>query len=517
MSRSSRYVRVAPPGTKLLLRYPLSGRNVVILMTQTTQEIDPVLAGLEPLSVWKHFGQLARIPRESGNESGVRDYVTAFAGQRGISCESNEVGDVLLRVNPDAAGTVVALQAHMDMVCVASPGTAFDFGSEPIRLLRDGDFIRARGTSLGADNGIGVAYALALAEVAKGPLEVLLTVDEEQGFTGIEGVAAGWLRARTLINLDSEEEGFITIASAGARDYRVGLRAERVGTTSDITPIRVQVHGLKGGHSGIEIHRGRTNALKVLGRVLGIIRSSGGVVFGLQGGAAPNVIPSAATVSAGLPTERFGEFRASIEQLRQGLVTDEDPGLLIDIREEGESGAALVSSSVDRLVALLDELPTGVLVPSPRDPAQPFVSNNMAVIGERDGGIEVTMMSRSPSREELEQLADRYAAIAAAHGATMEAGRLVAGWAPDYDSPLLARFQRAHEKQYGKPAKILEIHAGLECGALQSKYPGIDLISVGPDITGVHSPDEKVSIPSTARVFELVRTVVDSLHDETSS
>ncbi|MBI5548094.1 MAG: M20/M25/M40 family metallo-hydrolase, partial [Deltaproteobacteria bacterium] len=205
--------------------------------------VAPALAGLEPASMWRHFGALARIPRESGNEEGVREYVKAFAAQRGIVCEVNEVGDVLLRVNPNAAGSVVALQAHMDMVCVSRDGAPFDFAHEPIRLKREGGMVCAEGTSLGADNGIGVAYALAMAEEAKGPMELLFTVDEEQGFTGVQGVAPGWMKAKTLINLDSEEEGSFTIASAGARDFLVQVPGEREAPKGNVKPFELVVDG----------------------------------------------------------------------------------------------------------------------------------------------------------------------------------------------------------------------------------------------------------------------------------
>ncbi|MCC6523464.1 MAG: M20/M25/M40 family metallo-hydrolase, partial [Polyangiaceae bacterium] len=452
--------------------------------------LDPALAGLEPAAMWRHFGALARIPHETGNEAGVRAYARAFAARHGIACEVNEVGDVLLRVRADTRGPIVALQAHMDMVCVSRDGAPYDFAREPIRLKRAGDSIRADGTSLGADNGIGVAYALALAEQAEGPLEVLLTVDEERGFTGIQGVAPGWLRAKMLINLDSEEEGYLTIASAGALDFEVKVPGVRAAPAGDLEVLAVTVDGLKGGHSGVEIHKGRTNALKVVGQVLDAALGCGGVVFGMRGGTAPNVIPSAAKATVGVPRGRAEELRRRVAELCAKLATAEDPELRIDLAPAEERRAPLTGPAAAALVALLAELPSGVLVASPRDPAQPFVSNNVGIVAEApDGGFELTLMSRSPSADELGALEARYRAIAEPCGAVVKLGRMIPGWAPDYESPLLATFQQAYRERYGKEAKLLEIHAGLECGALRTKYPGMDLISVGPDITGVHSPD----------------------------
>ncbi|MBI5533602.1 MAG: beta-Ala-His dipeptidase [Deltaproteobacteria bacterium] len=475
--------------------------------------IDPALVGLQPASMWRIFGDLARIPHGTGNEAGVREYVQAFAANKNIACEVNEIGDLLLRVRPDAKGPIVALQAHMDMVCVAKDGLAFDFARDPIRLVRDGDFIRADGTTLGADNGIGVAYALALVDEVTGPLEVLLTVDEEKGFTGIEGVAPGWLHAKILINIDSEEEGYLTIASAGGRDFVVQLPGARQDPSSKAEPLSVTIDGLKGGHSGVEIHRGRTNALKVMGQVLATAKACGGVVFGMDGGTAPNVIPSSAKAVVGLPVDRKEEFKAQVAALQRKLITEEDPVLRIEIAAAQESRKPLTDQASARLVAVIDETPSGVIIPSKLDPTQPFVSNNLAMVKElADGGLAITMMSRSPAIDELMKLGDRYRGIADKNGASMEAGRVVPGWAPNYDSPLLALFQKKYKEQSGKDAKVFEIHAGLECGALQGKYPGMDLISVGPDITGVHSPDEKVSIESARRTFDLVRAVIQELH-----
>jgi len=416
-------------------------------------------------------------------------------------------------VNPNAKGTIVALQAHMDMVCVSTDGAPYDFAHEPIRLKREGDIIRADSTSLGADNAIGVAYALALAEEATGPIEVLLTVDEEKGFTGIEGVAPGWLRAKTLINLDSEEEGFFTIASAGARDFLLQVACERQDAGVKLEPLMVTVDGLKGGHSGVEIHRDRTNAIKVMGQVLAAAKACGGVVYGMQGGTAPNVIPSASKAIVGVAADQTEQLRRRISELKGKLATEEDPALRIDLTAAAESRKPLTAQASDRLIQLIDQIPSGVIVASPRDPAQPFVSNNLGIVKELpDGGFELTLMSRSPVGAELEKLEGRYRAIAESNGATMTAGKVIPGWAPNYDSPLLARFQKKYKEQYGKEAKVLEIHAGLECGALQGKYPGMDLISIGPDITGVHSPAENVSAESARRTFDLVRSVIRDLH-----
>jgi dipeptidase D len=475
--------------------------------------IDPALAGLEPASMWRVFSDLARIPRETGNEAGVRTYARSYAKKRGWACEENEIGDVLIRVNTGAKGPVVAMQAHMDMVCVSKDGAPYDFAKEPIRLKREGDIIQAVSTSLGADNGIGVAFALALAEELKGPIEILLTVDEEGGFSGIQAVAAGWLKAKYLINIDSEEEGFFTIASAGGRDFIVRFAGDREASAPALDKLEVVMDGLKGGHSGVEIHRGRTNALKVLGEVFALAKAHGGAVYSMLGGTAPNVIPSACKGVVGVPAARASDFRKAVAVLQNKTLTEEDPVLRIELNAGSESRNPLTAAASDKLIKLLDQIPSGVIVPSKLDPTQPFVSNNLAMVKELpDGRFELTLMSRSPDGSELDKLSARYKDIAESNGGEIEPGKTVPGWKPNYDSPLLAKFQKKYREQYGKDGKVFEIHAGLECGALQGKYPDMDLISVGPDITGVHSPDEKVSIESTRRTYALVRDVIQDLH-----
>lgn len=470
--------------------------------------------GLEPAPMWRYFSDLTHIPRETGNEAGVRDYVRAYAAARGYACEINEVGDVLLRVRPEAAGPCVALQAHMDMVCVSRDGAPFDFATQPIPVRRDGDFICAEGTSLGADNGIGVAYALALAEETRGPIEVLLTVDEEKGFTGVAGVAPGWLRADRLINIDSEEEGYLTIASSGGRDFEARLPVARAAAGGPLVALELVVEGLKGGHSGVEIHRGRTNALKVAAKLIAEVIGRGGALYGLAGGTAPNVIPSSAHVVVGLAAADVEPLRARLAALQAALVTEEDPALRLSAVPASPAGEPLAAPLVTRLVKVLEGVPTGVIVASRLDPSQPFVSNNLAIVRESREHYEIVWMSRSPADDELAKLHDRYRVLATEVGFELVAGKLVTGWAPDYDSKLLARFREAYRARYGKDAKVLEIHAGLECGALKAKYPGLDAISVGPDITGVHGPDERVSIGSSARTYELVRAVIEGVHAE---
>jgi dipeptidase D len=485
--------------------------------TQTKFPLAKPFEGLEPARMWRYFSDLTHIPRETGNEAGVRAYVRGWAAERGFACEENEIGDVLVRVRPDAKGPKVAFQAHMDMVCVSRDGAPFDFATQPIPVVRDGDFIASDGTSLGADNGIGVAYALALAEETTGPIEILFTVDEEKGFTGVEGVAPGWLTASLLINIDSEEEGYLTIASAGGRDFtaRVAVeRAEGRGEGGALATFEVVLDGLKGGHSGIEIHRGRTNALKLAARVAAEALDEGGALVSLTSGTAPNVIPSSARVVVGLPAGAVERFRTRLEALRAELLTEEDPGLRVALTPATASAAPMTAAAAVRLVRAIEAVPTGVLVPSKLDPSQPFVSNNLAIARAAGTGVELVWMSRSPADEELEKLAARYRGLASEVGFELTAGKVVRGWAPDYDSKLLARFREGYRARYGKEAKILEIHAGLECGALKAKYPGMDAISVGPDITGVHGPDERVSISSSARTYDLVREVVEGIHAE---
>ena len=484
----------------------------------TANALPQALAGVEPTVVWKHFADLCRIPRCSGNEGAVRDHIVAFARDRGIAYDVDEVGNLVLRVRPDAPGEPICLQGHMDMVCVAEEGSSHDFDRDPITVRRVGNDLHANGTTLGADNGIGLAFALAAIDVTDAPLEILCTVDEEVGLVGASGLQAGWLKSRFLLNLDSEEEGFVTIACAGGRDLLVEIDSARAPFSTALDLMEVKIKGLKGGHSGIDIGLGRTNANRVLAVVLREVIDRDGAVYALEGGVKRNAIPSVGFATIGLPPEQKTGFRSVVARIREELVSDADPDLEIILSPASAptSGAAFAATTISTLLDLLTELPDGVLEHVPNDPDAPFVSANMALVSEKPGNkLRIVLSVRSPSAERLDRLEARVEDIATMHGARCSCQNGYPGWEPDYDSPLLSITKRVHERYFGERPKVLEIHAGLECGIIGSKYPDMHMISVGPDIHYPHSPSERVSIPSVERMFGFVVALVDTLAAET--
>lgn len=482
----------------------------------TDSALPDALVDAEPSTVWRHFADLCRIPRCSGNEDGVREHIMSFAKERGIDFDVDDVGNLVLRVRPDQPGDTICLQGHMDMVCVAEEGSTHDFARDPIVLRRVGDDLYANETTLGADNGIGLAYGLAAIDATDGPLEILCTVDEEVGLIGASGLQPGWLKSRFLLNLDSEEEGFITVACAGGRDLLVELDSARSATTRDLQIVDVKVKGLKGGHSGIDIGCGRTNANRVLAAVLREVLVQGGVIFSIDGGVKRNAIPPVASATVGLDEANVLAFESASARIRDKFSSAEDPDLavLVSTSPGDPNRPPFNTAVIETLLGLLTELPDGVLEHVPNDPDAPFVSANMALVSEKpENKLRVTMSVRSPSADKLDQLEHGIQSIATKHGAKCICENGYPGWEPDYDSPLLAAAQRIHSEYFGKPPKLLEIHAGLECGIIGAKYPEMHMISIGPDIHDPHSPRERVSIPSVERMFGYVIRLVNALNE----
>lgn len=476
------------------------------------KNLSPVLKGLQPEAVWRHFYALTQIPRCSGHEEGVRQYVQNFAKERGFVVETDAVGNVLLRVLPDAPGESICVQGHMDMVCVADEAVEHDFAKDPIGLRREDDKLYAIGTSLGADNGIGVAYGLALAESSTGPLEVLCTVDEEVGLVGASSLQPGWLKSKILLNLDSEEEDFITIACSGGRDWHVRLPFEMTARDAGQQLLEIKIGGLQGGHSGIDIDVGRVNALQVMGKMLAPVLEQGGALAMVQGGVKHNAIPSSARAQVSVAAGQQAMLQDLAKTLEQDLRCDADPGLEIVVRKAPQSvDQVLTNDKGLQVLALLQGLPHGVSKHSPKDPTLPFVSNNFAIVAWEEAQLHVTLSGRSPVAKEIDSIEARINSVCEPIGAAVVSENSYPGWEPNYDSPLLAKSQKIFAKYMGKEAKILEIHAGLECGIIGAKYPGMDMISIGPDLHYPHSPREHVIISSVERVFLLVQAIIDDL------
>ncbi|MEM1203070.1 MAG: beta-Ala-His dipeptidase [Acidobacteriota bacterium] len=480
------------------------------------------LSGLEPALVWRHFDDLRRIPRPSKQEERVLRHLDTWAEAQGFSVRRDAAGNRVIAV-PATEGRgeapTVVLQAHVDMVCEKNRGVDFDFETQPIEVTVDGDWVRARGTTLGADNGIGAAMALAAASdpaAPHGPLELLMTVDEETGLNGAAALDPSIVEGRLLVNLDTEEEGAIYVGCAGAAGVEGRLTVARDDGGGE--PYELAVTGLSGGHSGMDIHTNRGNAVVILAHLLEAALGAG-ADFGLvrfQGGDKANAIPREAFAEVRLNPAGRSTLETILADRRPTLLERygaTDPRLRVELRPAPEPSPwqPLTNDDRDRWLRLLTAAPHGVLAMSTDVPGLVETSNNLALaqLGE-DGGHVVCAM-RSSSNPALGDAGQSIAALMALAGADVHRREGYPGWTPNPSSPLLARTVAVHADLFGEPPEVKGIHAGLECGILAAKLHGLDAVSFGPDIRGAHSPDERVSIGAVARSQRLLLALLDAL------
>jgi len=477
------------------------------------------VSSLEPKALWKHFDEILTIPRPSKNEEQMRRYVLSVAEEHGLPTRVDAAGNVVV-AKPATPGhesaPVTILQSHLDMVCEKNSDVEHDFSKDPLRPVQDGDYLTAAGTTLGSDNGIGVASMLAVLEskdIAHGPLELLFTIDEEIGLTGAGNLGADLLSGRRLLNLDTEEEGALYVGCAGGADTELFLPITRDGGAGEALSLKLS--GLKGGHSGVDIHLQRGNAIKLLARALYTASLEVPFLLGeLRGGTAHNAIPreAFATVLVGSnqrePFERAvrGEIAAIQEEFYAA-----DPGLKLEI-SAGDTGVrAWAEGSTARVLGLLEALPHGVRTMSYDIPDLVETSTNLATVSEKEGRLSVLMSSRSSVASALEALRRAIRATAELAGAVVEEHGGYPGWKPNMDSELLRVMKEVHQRVVGSEPEIKAVHAGLETGIIGEKYPGMDMISFGPQIEFPHSPDERVHIASVNRFWKLLVATLEEL------
>ncbi len=484
--------------------------------------MDALLESLEPKTLWSYFLELSKIPRGSKNEQAAAKWVLDQAKALGLEASQDAIGNVIIR-KPAAPGRekapLTAMQAHVDMVCEKNEATKHDFTKDPIQVWRDGDLLRARGTTLGADNGIGVASALAVLasrDIAHGPLEVLITIDEETGLTGAGNLQPGVLKAQYLLNLDSEEEGDLTIGCAGGMDTVATRKMKQVPVAAGSRPYRIKVLGLKGGHSGVEIHQGRGNALRILGQLLFRLVPEFGLQVGeFHGGNKRNAIPREASATVFMAPERLDAVKAALTR-EQKIAQDElgafDPGLQLQIEPASVAPErAFAAEDVAAVVDYLFGMVHGVVAMSPDIPDLVQTSTNLAMIATRGAEVEVCLSHRSSVETSKYVVADRVQALSRLAGFETTRGDGYPGWKPEPKASLVQLVNRAHEKTFGKPMAIKAIHAGLECGLIGEKYPEMEMVSIGPNMWDVHTPDENVSIPSVANFWILLKAILEAL------
>lgn len=479
-----------------------------------------VLANLEPKEVWKHFDALAAIPRPSTKEAAARDYVLALAKRLGLEAVHDKVGNTVIR-KPARPGREKAakalLQGHLDMVCEKNEGTAHNFDTDPIKLVRDGDWLKAEGTTLGSDNGVGVAAALAVMEsdnIAHGPLEFVFTVDEETGLTGAAEFPGGLLQSQYFLNLDNEEKGTLCIGCSGGIKTIARRKAAWRPVTSG-SAWRIKVFGLKGGHSGVDIHQGRGNALRILGTTLqSALESLPVEVADLNGGSAQNAIPREASATVTLDPANEKELRSLVARSEAAWKSDLgsfDPGLQITVEQASRPHKVLDSGDAGRAVDLLASLHHGVLAMSPDVPGLVQDSTNLAVISTTGDTLEVITSQRSAIESSKWSAARMVATVCRLAGFEVEHSGSYPGWKPEPNSDIVKKLQTVHEKLFGEKAKLIAMHAGLECGVIGEKYPGMQMVSFGPTIVDPHSPNERVEISSVESFWKYLKAALEAI------
>jgi len=483
------------------------------------------LEQLEPKLIWKHFDAIRQTPRPSKHEEKIIALIQAWAAERSFKVLQDEVGTLCVKVpatpGHESAPTVV-LQGHMDMVCEKNADVDFDFMNDAIRVKVEGDWVVTEGTTLGADNGIGLAAAMAVADdpdVVHGPLELLCTVDEETGLTGAMNLDPEMLEGRIMLNLDTEEDGAVYIGCAGGVDTSAVLSLDRRRGLLDSVPVRLVIRGLKGGHSGLNIIENRGNAIKLANRVLlAALEENPDIdIIAFEGGSKHNAIPREAFVSLRILDGDLDELREIAEKcladfrIEFGAI---EPDLEVVIEElEDAPEYELVLDTMDRdiVVTLIDALPHGVLSMSRDVPGLVETSTNLAVINIGDDDLRLVTSHRSSVMPALFALRDQVSSILHLVGADIEVKDGYPGWQPNPDSPIVRKTVEVFEKLFDKTPEIKAIHAGLECGLLIEKVPDMDCVSIGPQIEGAHSPDEKLQISSVRRFYQHLAAILQDL------
>lgn len=485
---------------------------------------------LEPKSVWSTFAGIAAVPRPSKQEERIRAYVRGLAEQYGFTVHEEKIGNLIIDV-PATPGhetvPVTVLQAHLDMVCEKNRDTEHDFDRDPIKLILDKDaqsgrpIVHAQGTTLGADNGMGVAMALAAAaspDVVHGPLELLFTIDEEAGMSGAKALTPDSFKGRRLLNLDSEEDNCIYMGCAGGCDTNLTWKLKTVAIAPDSEVCRVVVEGLRGGHSGGDIHEGRANAIKLLTRTLRRAPEGNLRIAEINGGSKRNAIPREAHAVVSGPSGTTAALQQVASTLREEAVTESyENGIAIRVEgvDPGQVKSATTPEAASKFLMAMAALPDGVLGMHPKVPALVQTSNNISTVASKssEGGLEIVVgtLSRSSSNSRIEALKDQIVSTGRLSGAAAEHGNEYPGWEPNVDSRLLATCRRVYEKQFSEPPHVAAIHAGLECGIIGQRVGNMDMVSFGPTIEGAHSPDERVYVDSVAKSWKYLVAVLAEL------
>lgn len=479
------------------------------------------IGNLEPRAIWAFFQQILEIPRPSDHEGQIKEFLSRFARQRKLEFGEDRAGNVLIRKKSFPgleSRTPVCLQSHLDMVCEKNASVTFDFLKDPIIAYIEDDWVKARGTTLGADDGIGIAAQLAVLDskdIRHGPLECLFTVAEETGLTGAFGLESGFLNSRILLNLDSEDEGELFIGCAGGIDLTAWLDYQEDKVPQGYCGLKIKIEGLKGGHSGDDIHRGLGNANKILIRFLWEYSDDFDIrINTIRGGNLRNAIARESQAIIAVPLENkeaVVHSFAHFSSLVKSELSHTEPDLIMVSEEVPVPAWTIDEDCRFNLLNALYACPHGVMAWSQVIPGLVETSTNLAAVKQEDGRIKVTTNQRSSvdsSKADISQMVESVFLLA---GAEIEKSTGYPGWSPNNESQILKITRQAYSDLFHQEPKVKAVHAGLECGLFLTKYPNLDMVSFGPTVKGVHSPDERLGIESTARFWSLLTEVLQSI------
>jgi len=480
-----------------------------------------VIENLEPKSVWKHFDEIRKIPRCSKHEEKIREYIIDFAKKQNLKYKVDKSGNVVIS-KPASSGmngkTTVILQGHMDMVCEKNSDVNFDFSKDPINLKLEGDILTADGTTLGADNGIGLAISLAILEdktLKHGPLEALFTVDEETGLTGAFAMESDMIKGKILLNLDSEDFGVVTVGCAGGGDSQIKLPLKTQPTAGNLETLTVKVSGLRGGHSGVDIHEQRGNAVKLLTRMLWKAKNYKFYISDIKGGDKHNAIPREASALVAVDKSEKDKFVSTLKTEEKKILEEIkpiDPKFKVDVENNDQIRTALTNDSQLKLLNLLHGLPHGVDKMSYDIDGLVETSTNLATVSIKENKAAISLSTRSSIKTALQDFRDRIRATAELSGASVEEDKPYPGWKPDLSSRILGISKKIFKDMYGKDPVVEAIHAGLECGIIGEKFPGMDMISIGPTIKYPHSPEEQVHVSTVDKFYKYVLKILENVY-----
>ncbi len=476
------------------------------------------IQGLQPEILWQRFYEITQVPRPSKKEGKILAHLKNLAKELNLNYKQDKADNLVFNI-PATPGyensPTVVLQGHVDMVCEKNKSKTHDFENDPITMIRQDGWITANGTTLGSDNGIGVAAALAVItdkDVVHGPLEILLTVDEETGLTGAANLKKGLITGKILLNLDSEEDGVFYVGCSGGVDTLAEFKLDLASAQKGTETFELLVTGLKGGHSGLDINTGRANAIKILARVLKELENLNISISKLEGGSLRNAIPREAEAVLLIKKANVSKVKKIIKDFESKVMNEfqsADAGLKIELRKSDETVKKVFKKTfAQKIVNTLLAIPHGVIQMSQDIPDLVETSTNLATIKTTNKLLSIGTSQRSSINSAKKYIAESVGAIFSIAGAKFETTDGYPGWKPNLDSNTLKISKEVYKELFNKEPEIKAIHAGLECGILEGKNPGIDMVSFGPTIQGAHSPDEKVNIETVEKFYELLKGIL---------